>query len=85
MLSELTTFRFDDNQPEYTPHNFNNQYANGQITMAQALALSDNVYAVKTHLFLGEKTLVDTAKTVWHYDRNGGMFLLLHSEPLVFE
>ena len=57
MLSELTTFRFEDNQPEYTPHNFNNQYANDQITMAQALALSDNVYAVKTHLFLGEKTL----------------------------
>ena len=62
MLSELTTFRFENNQPEYTPHNFNNQYANSQITMAQALALSDNVYAVKTHLFLGEKTLVDTAK-----------------------
>ena len=62
MLSELTTFRFEDNQPEYTPHNFNNQYANGPITMAQALALSDNVFAVKTHLFLGEKTLVDTAK-----------------------
>jgi penicillin-binding protein 2D len=62
MLSELTTFRFDNNQPEYTPHNFNNQYAEGPITMAQALALSDNVYAVKTHLFLGEKTLVETAK-----------------------
>ncbi len=62
MLSELTTFRFEDNQPEYTPHNFNNQYAEDQITMAQALALSDNVFAVKTHLFLGEKTLVDTAK-----------------------
>ena len=62
MLSELTTFRFEDNQPEYTPHNFNNQYANSPITMAQALALSDNVFAVKTHLFLGEQTLVDTAK-----------------------
>ena len=30
--------------------------------MAQALALSDNIFAVKTHLFLGENTLVDTAK-----------------------
>jgi penicillin-binding protein 2D len=62
MRSELTTFRFEDNRPEYTPHNFNNQYAEDDITMAQALALSDNVYAVKTHLFLGEDTLVNTVK-----------------------
>jgi len=62
MRSELTTFKFDDNRAEYTPHNFNNQYAEDDITMAQALALSDNVYAVKTHLFLGEETLVETAK-----------------------
>ena len=32
--------------------------------MAAALAYSDNVYAVKTHLFLGEETLVETMKTV---------------------
>lgn len=62
MRSELTTFRFEDNQPDYTPHNFNNQYAEEDITMAQALAVSDNVFAVKTHLFLGEETLVETAK-----------------------
>lgn len=62
MKSQLTTFRFDDGRSEYTPHNFNNKYANADITMAQALALSDNVYAVKTHLFLGEDTLIDTAK-----------------------
>ncbi|WP_066056916.1 transglycosylase domain-containing protein [Robertmurraya korlensis] len=60
--SEMTTFRFDDGRAEYTPHNFNNRYAGKEITMAQALALSDNVYAVKTHLFLGEETLVKTAK-----------------------
>lgn len=62
MKSELTTFRFENNQPEYTPHNFNNQYADKEITMAQALAVSDNVFAVKTHLFLGEDTLAETAK-----------------------
>lgn len=62
MKSELTTFRFENNQPEYTPHNFNNLYAEKEITMAQALALSDNVFAVKTHLFLGEDALSDTAK-----------------------
>ncbi|MEH7443330.1 PBP1A family penicillin-binding protein [Bacillus sp. JJ1122] len=62
MKSQLTTFKFDDDRSEYTPHNFNNKYANADITMAQALALSDNVYAVKTHLFLGEETLIETAK-----------------------
>ncbi len=62
MYSTKTTFHFDDDRAEYTPHNFNNQYAEDEVTMAQALAVSDNVYAVKTHLFLGEHTLVDTAK-----------------------
>lgn len=62
MRSERTTFRFDDHQPDYTPQNYNNLYANNEITMAQAMALSDNVYAVKTHLFLGEEALVDTTK-----------------------
>lgn len=60
--SEQTTFRFEDGTPDYTPHNFNSKYAEDDITMAQALALSDNIYAVKTHLFLGEDTLVNTAK-----------------------
>ena len=32
--------------------------------MAAALTYSDNIYAVKTHLFLGEETLVDIAKRV---------------------
>ncbi|MBS4190046.1 penicillin-binding protein [Bacillus sp. FJAT-49705] len=62
MRSEPTTFRFDDDRAEYSPKNFNSQYANEEITMAQALALSDNIYAVKTHLFLGVDTLVNTAK-----------------------
>ena len=62
MRSEYTTFHFDDGQADYTPHNFNNKYANGEITLAQALAVSDNIFAVKTHLFLGEDTLIETAK-----------------------
>lgn len=62
MRSELTTFKFDDNRPDYTPRNYNDRYADGEITMAQALALSDNIYAVKTHLFLGEETLAETVK-----------------------
>ncbi|WP_066073695.1 transglycosylase domain-containing protein [Neobacillus soli] len=62
MRSELTTFHFDDGQADYTPHNFNNKYADGEITLAQALAVSDNIFAVKTHLFLGEDSLIKTAR-----------------------
>ena len=62
MRSEPTTFRFQDHRAAYTPHNYNNLYANDEITMSQALALSDNIYAVKTHIFLGQESLVETAK-----------------------
>lgn len=60
--SELTTFSYDDDRSTYTPRNYKNYYANDSITLAQAIALSDNVYAVKTHLFLDDGELVDTAK-----------------------
>ena len=60
--SEETTFVFSNNQT-YSPTNYANTYANSEITMAAALAYSDNIYAVKTHLFLGEEMLVDTLKT----------------------
>ncbi|MGM9834681.1 MAG: transglycosylase domain-containing protein, partial [Bacilli bacterium] len=59
-LSEPTTFVFSENQT-YSPNNFNNRYGNKNITMAAALSYSDNIYAVKTHLFLGEEMLVNTA------------------------
>ncbi|HAB66731.1 MAG TPA: monofunctional biosynthetic peptidoglycan transglycosylase [Firmicutes bacterium] len=60
-LSEPTTFMFSTNN-SYSPANYNNKYGNKNITMSAALAYSDNIYAVKTHLFLGEDTLVKTAK-----------------------
>ena len=58
--SEKTTFNFSTNKT-YSPNNYNDVYANGSITMGAALAYSDNVYAVKTHLFLGENNLVNTS------------------------
>lgn len=60
-LSEKTSFAFSNNQ-KYTPTNYSNKYANKDITMAAAIAYSDNIYAVKTHLFLGEEQLVSTIK-----------------------
>lgn len=59
--SELTSFVFADNQ-KYEPTNYANIYGNKNITMAAALSYSDNVYAVKTHLFLGEQVLIDSLK-----------------------
>ncbi|MBQ8682087.1 MAG: PBP1A family penicillin-binding protein [Bacilli bacterium] len=59
--SEKTTFNFSNNQT-YTPNNYNDTYANGLITMGAAISYSDNIYAVKTHLFLGEKNLINTSK-----------------------
>lgn len=61
--SEKTTFLFD-NDKTYSPQNYNDKYGNKEISMATALAYSDNIYAVKTHLFLGEDTLLDTLKRV---------------------
>ena len=60
-LSEPTSFVFANNQI-YSPANYNNKYGNQNITMAAAISYSDNIYAVKTHLFLGEDKLVETTK-----------------------
>ncbi|MCH5166824.1 MAG: penicillin-binding protein [Erysipelotrichales bacterium] len=60
--SEKTSFVFGENKT-YSPTNYGDTYGNKEITMAAALAYSDNIYAVKTHLFLGENALVDTLKT----------------------
>ena len=48
--SEKTTFYIK--KDTYTPNNYNDSYANSEISLAYALAVSDNIYAVKTHLFL---------------------------------
>lgn len=60
-LSEPTTFSLE-NGKTYSPSNFGNIYPKKQIPLMLALAYSDNIYAVKTHLFLGEDALIDVAK-----------------------
>lgn len=62
-ISEPTTFTFSENQT-YSPKNYNEIYPNNPISLALALAYSDNIYAVKTHLFLGADTLVDISKRI---------------------
>lgn len=65
-VSEKTTFRLS-NDELYAPTNYNDLYANKEITMLDAIATSDNIYAVKTHLFLGENTLSNRLK-MFGYD-----------------
>ena len=60
-LSEPTTFALANNKT-YSPTNYGNKYANKNITMAAAVAFSDNIYAVKTNLFLGVDKMIDIAK-----------------------
>ena len=59
--SEATTFNFSNNQT-YSPQNYGDQYGNKPISLATAISYSDNIYAVKTHMFLGEDALVNISK-----------------------
>ncbi|PYZ91593.1 monofunctional biosynthetic peptidoglycan transglycosylase [Salipaludibacillus keqinensis] len=61
LKSEETTFVYDGGRKEYAPRNFNHRYADDYITMLQALAISDNIFAMKTHFLLGFEDLQQTA------------------------
>lgn len=63
-LSEATAFAYDDGREEYAPRNFNNVYADDFITMLEAVAYSDNIYAVKTHLSIGTDELVSVGENL---------------------
>ena len=60
-LSKPTTFSLDGGLT-YSPSNYGNIYPNDNITMALAIVYSDNIYSVKTPLFLGENTLIDYSR-----------------------
>lgn len=59
--SEETTFTFSNNKT-YSPKNANDIYGHIPISLAAAISYSDNIYAVKTHMFLGEENLVNFSK-----------------------
>ena len=58
--SEPTTFYI--NKTPYEFHNYNKKYQNDKITMGYAIATSDNIYAVKTHLYIGSDKLISFLK-----------------------
>ncbi|WP_432353995.1 monofunctional biosynthetic peptidoglycan transglycosylase [Sporosarcina sp. A2] len=46
--TEQTIFTYDDGKSSYEPSNVNGKFGDHPISLAQALAVSDNIYAVKT-------------------------------------
>ncbi len=73
MKSEPTVFTYD-NGKQYTPSNFGDHYAYDYITLQQAIATSDNIYAVKTIEQLTPQALVDEARAL-------GITSRLHAVP----
>ncbi|MCK9470742.1 MAG: transglycosylase domain-containing protein [Bacilli bacterium] len=57
-----TKTNFYINDKIYSPTNFLDIYPEREVSMAYAIAASDNIYAIKTHLFLGTDVLVNTLK-----------------------
>jgi len=62
MKSERTIFTYDNGRQEYEPKNVNGEFADHPISMAQALAISDNIYAVKTLEQIGYKPFQQLAE-----------------------
>ncbi|MFY0545869.1 transglycosylase domain-containing protein [Brevibacillus sp. H7] len=63
MKSEPTVFTYDNNK-QYIPRNFGDRYAHDFISLQQAIATSDNIYAVKTIEQLSPQKLVEQANQI---------------------
>ncbi|QWU16389.1 penicillin-binding protein, 1A family [Paenibacillus sophorae] len=59
--SQPTLFHYDNNRKTYQPRNFGDKYL-GQINMRQAIAASDNIYAVNTIMKVGPEKVIETAR-----------------------
>ncbi|QHW35108.1 PBP1A family penicillin-binding protein [Paenibacillus rhizovicinus] len=60
--SAPTVFTYDDGRQTYAPSNYNNNYVNGLIDMRQAIASSDNIYAVNSIMKVGPENVIDMAR-----------------------
>ena len=63
LRSEKTTFNIDE-IGEYAPSNVGDRYANRDITMVEALSLSDNIYSSKVTLLLGSKFIASKLEEI---------------------
>ncbi|QJD86187.1 transglycosylase domain-containing protein [Cohnella herbarum] len=60
--SEPTLFYFDHDRQIYRPSNYNGRYFNEEIGLRQAIAASDNIYAVNTIMRVGPEAVVSMAR-----------------------
>ncbi|KGE19885.1 transglycosylase domain-containing protein [Paenibacillus wynnii] len=58
--SQPTLFHYDNNRKTYQPRNFGDKYL-GEINMRQAIAASDNIYAVNTIMKVGADKVAEMA------------------------
>ncbi|WP_054944075.1 transglycosylase domain-containing protein [Paenibacillus ihuae] len=58
--SQPTLFHYDNNRKTYQPKNFGDKYL-GEINMRQAIAASDNIYAVNTIMKIGADKVAEMA------------------------
>jgi len=61
-MSAPTTFTYDEGRLTYEPHNYNDKYVNDYIDMRQAIASSDNIYAVNTIMQVGADNVINMAR-----------------------
>lgn len=59
--STPTLFHYDNNRKTYQPRNFGDKYL-GEINMRQAIAASDNIYAVNTVMKIGTEKVIEMAR-----------------------
>ncbi|AJY74991.1 transglycosylase domain-containing protein [Paenibacillus beijingensis] len=60
--SAPTVFTYDGGRKTYQPHNYNNKYTGGFINMREAIASSDNIYAVNTVMSVGADKVIEMAR-----------------------
>lgn len=61
--SQPTLFHYDSNRKTYRPSNFGDKYL-GEIAMRQAIAASDNIYAVNTIMQIGADKVAEMARAL---------------------
>ena len=60
--STPTVFTYDEGRKTYSPSNYNSKYAGDFIDMRQAIASSDNIYAVNSIMTVGPEKVIGMAR-----------------------
>ncbi|NBI31063.1 transglycosylase domain-containing protein [Chengkuizengella marina] len=62
--SEPTAFSYDNGKKSYMPSNFGDKYPHDYIDLRQAIAESDNIFAVNAIMQIGAENVISTARTL---------------------